>query len=193
MIAEIGHFALIVAFTLSIAQSIVPMLGAHYNDANFMRFGSTAANGQFGFIALAFACLTYAFVTSDFSVVTVAAHSNSAMPFIYKVSAVWGNHEGSMVLWVLILALFGSAVALYGSNLPEPLKARVLAVQGMVGAGFLTFILFTSNPFERLNPAPADGNDLNPLLQDFGLAVHPPFLYLGYVGFSMAFRSRSPP
>jgi len=187
VVAEIGHFALIIAFMLSIAQSIVPMLGAHYGDGNLMRFGSAAANGQFGFIALAFACLTYAFVTSDFSVMNVAQNSNSAMPYIYKVSAVWGNHEGSMVLWVLILALFGSAVAVYGTNLPEPLKARVLAVQGMVGAGFLTFILFTSNPFERLNPAPADGNDLNPPLQDFGLAVHPPFLYLGYVGFSMAF------
>ena len=187
MIAETGHFALIVAFTLSLVQSIVPMIGAYHRDVNFMRFGSTAACGQFGFVALAFGCLTYVFVTSDFSVTTVAAHSNSAMPFIYKVSAVWGNHEGSMVLWVLILALFGCAVALWGSNLPDPLKARVLAVQGMIGAGFLTFILFTSNPFERLNPAPVDGNDLNPLLQDFGLAVHPPFLYLGYVGFSMAF------
>jgi len=187
LIAEIGHFAVIVAFMLAIAQSIIPMLGAHYQDSKFMAFGASAASGQFGFIILAFACLTYAFVTSDFSVALVANHSNLAMPLIYKVSAVWGNHEGSMLLWVMILALFGYFVAIYGQNLPASLKARVLGVQGMIGTGFLAFVLFTSNPFERLSLAPVDGKALNPLLQDLGLAIHPPFLYLGYVGFSMAF------
>ena len=187
MVAEIGHFALIVAFMLSICQSVVPMIGAHYNDLNFMRFGAVASIGQFAGIAFAFACLTYAFIVSDFSLSVVAQNSNSAMPTIYKVSGVWGNHEGSMLLWVLILAVFAAAVAVFGDNLPNALKARVIAIQGMVGAGFLSFILFTSNPFDRLSPAPPDGNDLNPLLQDLGLAIHPPFLYLGYVGFSIAF------
>jgi len=187
LVAEIGHFAVIVAFMLAIAQSIIPMLGAQYQDPKFMAFGASAASGQFGFIILAFACLTYGFVTSDFSVALVANHSNLAMPLIYKVSAVWGNHEGSMLLWVMILALFGYFVAIYGQNLPAPLKARVLAIQGMIGTGFLAFVLFTSNPFDRLSVIPADGQALNPLLQDFGLAIHPPFLYLGYVGFSMAF------
>jgi cytochrome c-type biogenesis protein CcmF len=163
------------------------MFGAYRRDMKLMNFGSAAAIGQTLFIVVAFAALTYAYVTSDFSLLNVTQNSNSAMPLIYRVTAVWGNHEGSMLLWVLILALFGSAVAFYGGNLPATLKARVLAIQGMVGAGFLAFILFTSNPFWRVFPAPADGNELNPLLQDIGLAIHPPFLYLGYVGFSMAF------
>ena len=187
MVAETGHFALILTFTLALAQSAIPMIGAHLGDSKFMRFGSSAAIGQMLFLAVAFAALTASYVASDFSILNVAENSNSAMPLIYKVTATWGNHEGSMLLWVLILALFGAAVAIFGDNLPAPLKARALAVQGMVGAGFLAFILFTSNPFIRLDPAPADGQDLNPLLQDIGLAVHPPFLYLGYVGFSMAF------
>ncbi|NOT39214.1 MAG: heme lyase CcmF/NrfE family subunit, partial [Alphaproteobacteria bacterium] len=147
----------------------------------------TAATGQLLFVAIAFAALTAAFVTSDFSVSLVVQHSHSAKPLMYKIAGVWGNHEGSMLLWVLILALFGAAVAWFGRNLPETLSARVLAVQGMLGFGFLAFILFTSNPFLRLDPAPLNGNGLNPLLQDPGLATHPPFLYLGYVGFSMAF------
>src|SRR5215813_13233584 len=152
-----------------------------------MGFGSSAAVGQMVFLTIAFAALIASYVTSDFSVLNVAQNSNSAMPLIYKVTATWGNHEGSMLLWVLIMAVFGGAVAIFGDNLPAPLKARALAVQGMLGVGFLTFILFTSNPFFRLDPAVPDGQDLNPLLQDLGLAVHPPFLYLGYVGFSMAF------
>ncbi len=187
MIAELGHFALVLAFMLSIAQSVAPMIGAHIREPRLMEFGGAAANGQTIFIAIAFAALTNAYVTSDFSLLNVAENSNTAKPMLYKVTGVWGNHEGSMLLWVLILALFGSAVAVYGRNLPATLKARVLAVQGMIGAGFLAFILFTSNPFWRIFPAPADGQDLNPLLQDIGLALHPPFLYLGYVGFSMAF------
>ena len=187
MVAEIGHFALILTLTLALAQSIVPLIGTHLGDVKLMRFGSSAATGQMVFLTLAFAALIASYVMSDFSVVNVAENSNSAMPLVYKVAASWGNHEGSMLLWVWILALFGAAVAIFGDNLPAPLKARALAVQGMLGTGFLAFILFTSNPFTRLDPAVPDGQDLNPLLQDLGLAVHPPFLYLGYVGFSMAF------
>ncbi|HKJ62728.1 MAG TPA: heme lyase CcmF/NrfE family subunit, partial [Hyphomicrobiales bacterium] len=187
MIAEFGHFALILAFTLSLAQSSVPLFGAYHGDHRLMQFASSAAIGQLLFIAIAFAALTHAYVTSDFSLLNVAENSNSAMPLIYRITATWGNHEGSMLLWVLILSVFGSAVAVFGNNLPATLKARVLSIQGMIGAGFLAFILFTSNPFWRIFPAPANGQELNPLLQDIGLAIHPPFLYLGYVGFSMAF------
>ncbi|MBX2805923.1 MAG: heme lyase CcmF/NrfE family subunit [Hyphomicrobiales bacterium] len=187
MYAEFGHFALILAFTLSLAQSSVPLFGAYYRDRKLMEFGTTAAIGQLVFIAISFAVLTYAYVNSDFSLQNVTENSNSAMPLIYRFTATWGNHEGSMLLWVLILAIFGSAVAFFGGNLPVTLKARVLGIQGMVGAGFLAFILFTSNPFWRVFPAPMDGTELNPMLQDIGLAIHPPFLYLGYVGFSMAF------
>ncbi len=187
MIAEIGHFALALALALAVAQSCVPLYGAAKRDPNLMAFARSAAIGQLLFIAIAFACLTLVFVLSDFSVSLVAQHSHSDKPLVYKIAGVWGNHEGSMLLWVLILALFGGAVALFGRNLPETLAARVLAIQGMIGVGFLAFIVFTSNPFLRLDPAPLNGNGLNPLLQDPGLATHPPFLYLGYVGFSMAF------
>ncbi|MBI4723950.1 MAG: heme lyase CcmF/NrfE family subunit [Rhodomicrobium sp.] len=187
MASEIGHYALILSLAIAILQSIVPLWGAHRRDMAAMSFGSHAALGQFILIALAFACLTYTFVTSDFSNATAAANSHTAKPLLYKISGVWGNHEGSMLLWVLILAVFGAAVAAYGRYVPDALRARVLSVQGMIGAGFLSFILFTSNPFARLSPAPLDGNGLNPILQDPGLAIHPPFLYLGYVGFSMAF------
>ena len=187
MVAEIGHFALILTLILALAQSVVPLIGTHLGDEKLMRFASSAAIGQMVFLTFAFGALTACYVMSDFSVLNVAENSNSAMPLIYKVTATWGNHEGSMLLWVLILALFGAAVGIFGDNLPPALKARALAVQGMLGAGFLAFILFTSNPFIRLDPAVPDGQDLNPLLQDIGLAIHPPFLYLGYVGFSMAF------
>jgi cytochrome c-type biogenesis protein CcmF len=145
------------------------------------------ASGQFVFVALAFAALTYAYVTSDFSVYNVAQNSHSAKPLLYKITGVWSNHEGSMLLWVLILSLFGFLIAAFGNGLPPSLRARVLSVQAMIGAAFLAFILFTSNPFLRLDPAPADGQGMNPILQDPGLAFHPPFLYLGYVGFSVAF------
>ena len=187
MIPELGHFALILALSVALVQAVVPLVGAQRGDARWMAVARPAAVTQFGLVALAFACLTQAYVTSDFSVLNVARNSHSAKPMLYKVSGVWANHEGSMVLWVLILALFGSAVAAFGRNLPPALGARVLSVQAMIGVGFLAFIVFTSNPFERLLVVPEDGRGLNPLLQDPGLAFHPPFLYLGYVGFSMAF------
>jgi cytochrome c-type biogenesis protein CcmF len=187
MVPEIGHFALILALAISMAQSIVPIIGARRGDAALMHFARQAALGQCACIVVAFAALTYAFITSDFSVGIVTANSHTAKPLVYKISGVWANHEGSMLLWVLILALFGAALAAFGRNLPDTLKANALAVQGMISLGFLAFIVFTSNPFERMDPAPLDGNGLNPILQDPGLAIHPPFLYLGYVGFSMAF------
>ena len=187
MIIEIGHFALILALLVAVAQTVVPAWGARTRDPYLMAFGQPAALGQLGLILIAFLALTHAYVTSDFSVVNVAANSHSSKPLIYRISGVWGNHEGSMLLWVLILAVFGAAVALYGNNLPATLKANVLAVQSAIAVAFLLFILLTSNPFERLDPVPADGRGLNPILQDPALAFHPPFLYAGYVGFSMAF------
>ena len=187
MIPEIGHYALILALFAALIQGTLPLAGAQRGDVAWMALARPAAGIQFIFILTAFLALMHAYVTSDFSVLNVVNNSHSAKPLLYKISGVWGNHEGSMVLWMLILSLFGCAVALFGGNLPPTLRARVLAVQGLIGTGFLLFMLFTSNPFERVFPAPLDGNDLNPLLQDPGLAFHPPFLYLGYVGFSMAF------
>ena len=187
MIPEIGQFALALAFVAAVVQAIVPLIGAARNDAAWMSVSRSAARVQFLFVALAFACLTQAFVVSDFSVAAVVSNSHTLKPMLYKVSGVWGNHEGSMLLWVLILAIFGLMVGEFGRNLPPTLKARVLAVQGAIGIGFLAFILFTSNPFDRLHPAPLEGQGLNPLLQDPGLAFHPPLLYLGYVGFSTTF------
>jgi len=187
MIAELGHFALVLAMMVAIVQGIIPMIGAYQNNVPWMRFGNFAAMGQFLLVAISFGCLTHAYVTSDFSVLNVVQNSHSAKPMLYKVSGVWGNHEGSMLLWVLILAIFGAAVAAFGQYLPPALKARALSVQAMIAVGFYLFILLTSNPFERVFPPAVDGQDLNPLLQDPGLAIHPPMLYLGYVGFSMAF------
>ncbi len=187
MIAELGHFALILSLCVAVAQSTLPLAGAARNHAGLMTLGSAAAIAQFFLVAISFAALTHAFVVSDFSLKVVASNSHSLKPMIYKISGVWGNHEGSMLLWVLILALFGGLIAGFGRNLPPPLRARVLAVQAMIAVGFLLFLLLTSNPFERLYPPPANGNDLNPLLQDPGLALHPPILYVGYVGFSIAF------
>jgi cytochrome c-type biogenesis protein CcmF len=187
MIIEFGHFALILALCLAALQATLPLYGASRNHAGLMAVGQSAAVAQFLLIAASFAVLVNAYVTSDFSLATVIENSQSTKPLLYKITGVWGNHEGSMLLWVLILSLFGAAVALFGDNLPPSLRARVLAVQGMIGIGFLTFILFTSNPFLRAHPAPLDGNGMNPVLQDPGLAFHPPFLYLGYVGFSVAF------
>ena len=187
MIVEIGHFALVLALVVAVVQGTLPLVGAHRRIVSWMNLASWAAMAQFTLIAISFLSLTYAYVTSDFSVANVFENSHSLKPMLYKVSGVWGNHEGSLLLWVLILAAFGLAVAFAGGNLPNSLKARVLAIQALIGTGFLSFMLFTSNPFLRLNPAPVDGRDLNPLLQDPGLAFHPPFLYLGYVGFSMAF------
>lgn len=187
MIIELGHFALILALAVALVQATVPLVGAARGDGRLMQLGRVAALTQAFLVALAFAALTQAFVTSDFSVALVANNSHSLKPLLYKFTGVWGNHEGSMLLWALILSLFGAAVALFGTNLPDTLRSRVLAVQALIGLGFLAFILFTSNPFERLFPAPPDGNGLNPLLQDPGLAFHPPILYLGYVGFSVTY------
>lgn len=187
MIVELGHFALVLAFAVALVQMVVPMVGAHRRDAGMMAIAAPAALTQFVLIGIAFCVLLLAYLTSDFSVKVVAENSHSTKPLIYKISGVWGNHEGSMVLWVLILSLYGALVALFGRNLPDGLRARVLAVQASIGVAFLGFILFTSNPFARLDPAPFEGNGLNPLLQDPALAFHPPFLYAGYVGLSMAF------
>jgi len=187
MIAEAGHFALVLALFVAVVQATLPMWGAHRGDRLLMSLAGPTAFAQLLLIAFAFAALTHAHVTSDFSVLNVAQNSHSQMPMLYKVSGVWGNHEGSLLLWVLILCLFGSAVALFGGNLPPSLKARALGVQAMISVGFYLFMLLTSNPFARLFPVPMDGKEMNPLLQDPGLAFHPPFLYLGYVGFSMAF------
>jgi cytochrome c-type biogenesis protein CcmF len=187
MITELGHFALILAFLIAIVQVVVPLVGAHKGWHGWMAVAEPAAKMQFLFTAFAFAALTHAFVTSDFSLRLVWLNSHSAKPMLYKISGVWGNHEGSMLLWVLILTLFGACAAWFGGNLPPSLRARVLGVQSAVAVSFFAFILFTSNPFLRLAVPPFDGQDLNPLLQDPGLAFHPPFLYLGYVGLSMAF------
>ncbi|MGJ4960209.1 heme lyase CcmF/NrfE family subunit [Bradyrhizobium sp. HKCCYLRH2015] len=187
MTAEVGSFALILALLVSLVQSIVPFAALRRQSEMIAGFVRHAALTQFLFVSIAFACLTSLFVHSDFSVQVVAANSHTLKPLLYKVSGVWGNHEGSMLLWVLILSLFGAAVALFGTNLPERLQSNVLGVHGMIGLGFLAFIVSTSNPFARLVDAPLEGNGLNPILQDPGLAFHPPFLYLGYVGFSMAF------
>ena len=187
MIVELGHFALVLAFLVTLAQTILPAWGARVGEVRLMRVGETAALLQFLLLIIAFAALTHAYVVSDFSVANVYANSHSTKPLIYRISGVWGNHEGSMLLWVLILALFGAAVAAFGSNLPERLRANVLSVQASIALAFLLFILLTSNPFERLDPMPDDGRGLNPILQDPALAFHPPFLYAGYVGFSMAY------
>ena len=187
MTPEIGHYALVLALALAFIQAVVPLYGAFTRDVALMRLGSSTAIMQFVFAAVSFAALTTAYVTSDFSVVNVFENSHSTMPLIYKFTSVWGNHEGSMLLWVLILALFGASVAAFGANLPATLKANVLAVQAWIACSFYLFILLTSNPFLRLPRAPIEGRDLNPILQDIGLAVHPPLLYLGYVGFSIAF------
>jgi cytochrome c-type biogenesis protein CcmF len=187
MIVELGHFALILALMVALVQSTLPLWGAHRGDARLMALAGPAAGLQLVLVAASFAALTWAFVVSDFSLAVVVSNSHTLKPMLYKVSGVWGNHEGSLLLWVLILAIYGAAVAAFGGGLPERLKARVLAVQGLIGVAFLLFLLLTSNPFWRLAAPPLDGQDLNPLLQDPGLAFHPPFLYLGYVGLSMAF------
>ena len=183
MIAEAGHYALVLALAVALLQATLPLWGARVRDAALMGLGSPLAVAQFVLVAVSFAALTHAYVTSDFSVLNVVENSHSAKPLIYKISGVWGNHEGSLLLWVLILVLFGALVALFGRNLPLRLKADVLAVQAMISVAFLLFVLVTSNPFRRVWPAPLEGQDLNPLLQDPGLAIHPPLLYVGYVGF----------
>ncbi|MEJ6781391.1 heme lyase CcmF/NrfE family subunit [Aminobacter sp. Piv2-1] len=184
---EIGHFALILALVLSVVQSVVPMVGARTGDARLMAVGGPAAITTLALIALSFTALTMAYVKSDFSVMNVWENSHSLKPLLFKITGTWGNHEGSMLLWIMILAMFSAMVAVFGGNLPATLRANVLAVQGWIATAFLLFIVITSNPFKRLIPAPIEGRDLNPILQDIGLAVHPPLLYLGYVGFSVCF------
>jgi cytochrome c-type biogenesis protein CcmF len=187
MIVETGHFALILALVLALIQSIVPVVGARRHEPALMRVPLSTAPAQFVFALAAFGALVSAHVTSDFSVINVYENSHSLKPLIYKITGVWGNHEGSMLLWVLILALFGALVALFGTNLPSTLRALVLAVQAWIASAFYLFILTTSNPFLRFAHPPLEGRDLNPVLQDIGLAIHPPMLYLGYVGFSISF------
>ncbi len=187
MIPEIGQLALALALTLAIAQAWLGLAGAARGDGVWMRAARPAARGQFVFVAIAFGCLTYAFVANDFTVGYVASNSNSALPLHYRVSGVWGGHEGSILLWIMMLCVWTLGVTLFSRQLPDDMVARVLGVMGLVSTGFLLFVLFTSNPFARVFPAPADGRDLNPLLQDPGMVVHPPMLYMGYVGFSIAF------
>ena len=187
MIPELGQLALALALCLALAQASLGLAGAARGNNLWMGATRPAARGQFVFIAIAFGCLTYAFAANDFTVAYVASNSNSMLPLAYRVSGVWGGHEGSMLLWMLMLAVWTVGVTLFSRHLPEEMVARVLGVMGLVSVGFLLFVLFTSNPFVRLFPAPADGRDLNPLLQDPGMVLHPPMLYMGYVGFSIAF------
>ena len=187
MIAELGHYALVLALALALVQASVPIIGARRNDPALMAVAGPTAVAQLCFVAIAFGALIMCYVRSDFSVVNVFENSHSAKPLIYKISGVWGNHEGSMMLWVLILSIFGALVAVFGANLPIRLKASVLAVQSWVALAFYLFILMTSNPFLRIAQPPLEGRDLNPILQDPGLAIHPPLLYFGYVGLSISF------
>ncbi|HET9019311.1 MAG TPA: heme lyase CcmF/NrfE family subunit [Acetobacteraceae bacterium] len=187
MIPELGHFALALAVALGFAQAIVPLYGAHRRDVRLMQAAPALAIGQFFALAVSFTALAWSNVVSDFSVLNVAENTNSLEPLIYKITGTWGNHEGSILFWCLILTLCGAAVAAFGSNLPSSLRARVIGVLGLAGVGFQLFALLESNPFLRLWPAPVDGRDLNPLLQDPGLAMHPPILYTGYVGFAVPF------
>lgn len=187
MIPELGLFSLILAFFFAIIQGTLPLVGVWKNNATLSNFAVPAARAQFVFIALAFVCLGYSFYANDFSVLYVASNSNSHLPLVYRLAAVWGGHEGSMLLWVSILAVWTMAVTMFAKGLPESFRIRLIAVMGLVSVGFLAFIIFTSNPFERLIPAALDGRDLNPLLQDPGMVFHPPVLYMGYVGFSVAF------
>ncbi|WP_166637551.1 heme lyase CcmF/NrfE family subunit [Halomonas ventosae] len=188
MIPEIGHYAMIIALLMAAVQAVMPLAGAATRRPLWMAYARPMATGQFLFLAIAYACLTASYLLDDFSVANVANNSNSMLPWYYKASAVWGNHEGSVLLWSLILAAWTFAVSHFSRELPRDMLARVIGVMGLVSVGFLTFVLITSNPFERLLPnVPQDGADLNPLLQDFGLIVHPPMLYMGYVGFSVVF------
>ena len=187
MIVEIGHFALILATCVAFLQAVLPLAGTMLDRPRWQALAKPTALLQFALIVLAYAVLTHGAVTDDFSIKYIAGHSNSLLPMEFKVSAVWGGHEGSLLLWVLMLSGWTVAVALFSKTLPLAMVARVIGVLGWVSVGFLSFTVITSSPFERLIPAPADGRDLNPLLQDPGLIIHPPMLYMGYVGFSVAF------
>jgi cytochrome c-type biogenesis protein CcmF len=187
MIPELGHFALIIAFALALTQAALSLTGAARGIPGFIAVARPGAQGQFVFVAIAFGCLAWSFYSNDFSVLNVASNSNSSLPTAYRFAATWGSHEGSLLLWVLMLSVWMVAVSVFSRSLPDDMVARVLGVMGLIAAGFLSFMLFTSNPFERLLPAAADGRDLNPLLQDPAMVIHPPMLYMGYVGFSVAF------
>ncbi|WP_126454782.1 heme lyase CcmF/NrfE family subunit [Sulfuriflexus mobilis] len=187
MIPELGHFALILALSMALVQAVVPLVGAARGLSGWIAVARPAARAQLLCLVIAFACLTSAFIGNDFSVLYVTRNSNTDLPLLYRIAAVWGAHEGSLLLWALVLAMWSGAVTVFSRSVPETMVARVLGVMGLVSVGFLLFMLFTSNPFERQFPIPLQGRDLNPLLQDFGLAIHPPMLYMGYVGFSVAF------
>jgi cytochrome c-type biogenesis protein CcmF len=187
MTPEVGHFALALALAMALVQSVLPILGATRGNMLWMQSARWSSLGQMLFVLIAFAALMQAFITSDFTVKNVIENSHSLKPMLFKVAGTWGSHEGSLLLWVLILTVFGAGVSLFGANIPDSLKARTLSVQAWISVGFITFMLFTSNPFDRVFPPPPDGQDLNPLLQDVGLAMHPPLLYFGYVGFSIVF------
>ena len=187
MIPEIGHFALILSLCIAVILSIVPMVGSFVGRYSWMALARPASGVQFFLIAVSYAVLTYSFVVDDFSVAYVTNTSNLSQPMIYKITGVWGSHEGSLLLWLLVLAGWTALVSIYSRGIPLLMISRVLAVLGMISVGFTLFVLLTSNPFDRMLPAPADGHSLNPLLQDFGLVIHPPMLYMGYVGFSVAF------
>ncbi|MFQ3355238.1 MAG: cytochrome c-type biogenesis protein CcmF, partial [Paracoccaceae bacterium] len=187
MIPELGQFSLVLALLIAILQSIVPILGASRGNSTWMNSAKTSSLLMFFLVLFSFLALVYSYVVSDFTVLNVVNNSHSDKPMLYKVVGTWGNHEGSILLWVLILVTFGAAVVVFGDEIPSTLKARTLSVQAWILVGFISFILFTSNPFERIFPPPLNGNELNPLLQDIGLAIHPPLLYFGYVGFSIVF------
>src|SRR5580765_5229752 len=187
MVPEIGQFALIIALLLAITQTVFPLVGASRGNRTWIALAAPAGQAQFLFVTLAFCCLAYSFITNDFSVLNVATNSNSQLPLHYRLAATWGSHEGSLLLWTFMLSLWTVAVSLFSRHLPEEMVARVLSVMGIVSVGFLLFMLLTSNPFTRILPAPPDGRDLNPLLQDPAMVAHPPMLYMGYVGFSVAF------
>ena len=187
MIPEIGQFALIIALLLALTQATLPLYGASIGNRTWMALAAPTGQAQFIFVVIAFSCLAYSFITNDFSVLNVATNSNSQLPLHYRLAATWGSHEGSLLLWTLMLAVWTVAVSLFSNHLPEEMRARVLSVMGIISVGFLLFMLLTSNPFTRLLPVPVDGRDLNPLLQDPAMVAHPPMLYMGYVGFSVAF------
>src|SRR5918999_2531538 len=187
MIPEIGQFGLVIALLLALTQGTLPLIGASRGNRIWIALAVPTGQAQFIFVSIAFGCLGYSFITNDFSVLNVATNSNSQLPLHYRLAATWGSHEGSLLLWALMLALWTAAVSLFSRHLPEEMVARVMSVMGIISVGFLLFMLLTSNPFTRLFPVPPDGRDLNPLLQDPGMVVHPPMLYMGYVGFSVAF------
>src|SRR6476660_838605 len=187
MIPEIGQFALIVALLLALTQATIPLLGAARNNRSWIALAAPAGQAQFIFVAIAFGCLAYSFITNDFSVLNVATNSNSQLPLHYRLAATWGSHEGSLLLWTLLLGLWTAAVSLFSRHLRDEMVARVLSVMVVISVGFLLFMLLTSRPVARLFPVPLDGRDLNPLLQDPAMVGHPPMLDMGYVGFSVAF------